>query len=527
MKHNRLILLALCLLALTALLVGCGKEKATTAAATTPSATTPAVITAPAPTTTTTQNDLFQVNFTTGTGTAIPVQLLTRGQTVTPPADPVRAGYDFAGWTLYGQPYDFTAPVTSNLVLVATWVEKICDMTFVDLEGEELLTVSLPYGVGVDAPTPDLSSLADNELVEGWISDEGVVFDGFAREDGIYRPRKIPAVTLYFWDEYGEEPLYAFKLKAGEKLGAPPSALDKTSERKEFVEWITTTGASYVPGRAYSATVSFYAVYQQKFAVEFYCGSTLKKTLLVEDGGYALTPPTPDAAEEGYAFSGWYTEQGEKWSASLPIVEDMVFRAEYKPTHTVTFMLNGSTFSTVSVADGGTVPFPVDPQGKVFYTFSPANALYNVTEDRTVELTAVSYSTCLRYTYGMTNQDSGYFQNVKTNGYVAKYATVLYEVGHYFTLTGNMYGPITGWINQDRLEPGMSVEFDVILDGEVVNHVVLTSTYNAKAHPIMCMVPTSGEHTLTIRVTAMNGIYEFNQWGSNMLCSVLYCYLPR
>ena len=146
---------------------------------------------------------------------------------------------------------------------------------------------------------------------------------------------------------------------------------------------------------------------------------------------------------------------------------------------------------------------------------------------RTVELTAVSYSTCRRYTYGMTNQDSGYFQNVKTNGYVAKYATVLYEVGHYFTLTGNMYGPITGWINQDRLEPGMSVEFDVILDGEVVNHVVLTSDYNANAHPIMCMVPTSGEHTLTIRVTAMNGIYEFNQWGSNMLCSVLYCYLPR
>ena len=94
-------------------------------------------------------------------------------------------------------------------------------------------------------------------------------------------------------------------------------------------------------------------------------------------------------------------------------------------------------------------------------------------------------------------------------------------------VTGDMYGPITGWINQDRLTPGQSVEFDVILDGEVVNHVVLTSSYNANAHPIMCMIPTPGQHTLTIRVTAMNGIYEFNQWGSNMLCSVLYYYLPR
>lgn len=37
------------------------------------------------------------------------------------PAKPARPGYEFAGWRLDGRAYDFTAPVTRDLTLVAAW----------------------------------------------------------------------------------------------------------------------------------------------------------------------------------------------------------------------------------------------------------------------------------------------------------------------------------------------------------------------------------------------------------------------
>lgn len=43
------------------------------------------------------------------------------GKTVAQPADPTREGYRFAGWLSNGKPYDFSTPVTSNIVLTASW----------------------------------------------------------------------------------------------------------------------------------------------------------------------------------------------------------------------------------------------------------------------------------------------------------------------------------------------------------------------------------------------------------------------
>lgn len=43
------------------------------------------------------------------------------GKPVGQPKDPAREGYEFAGWTLDGKPYDFGTPVTRDLTLKAMW----------------------------------------------------------------------------------------------------------------------------------------------------------------------------------------------------------------------------------------------------------------------------------------------------------------------------------------------------------------------------------------------------------------------
>lgn len=66
----------------------------------------------------------FTVSFRTNGGTAVEQQTITEGGTVEKPMDPTRDGYTFTGWLLDGQPYDFTTPITGNIVLDAAWEQN-------------------------------------------------------------------------------------------------------------------------------------------------------------------------------------------------------------------------------------------------------------------------------------------------------------------------------------------------------------------------------------------------------------------
>ena len=68
--------------------------------------------------------DTYTVNFDSAGGSYVAGQSVRYGQTVAEPAAPTRSGYDFAGWRLSGEAYDFSAAVTGNLTLTAVWTAK-------------------------------------------------------------------------------------------------------------------------------------------------------------------------------------------------------------------------------------------------------------------------------------------------------------------------------------------------------------------------------------------------------------------
>lgn len=65
------------------------------------------------------------ISFDSADGTAIPDQPVTDGDTLTPPADPTRAGYQFTGWQLGTLAYDFSTPVTGPVTLTAAWLPTL------------------------------------------------------------------------------------------------------------------------------------------------------------------------------------------------------------------------------------------------------------------------------------------------------------------------------------------------------------------------------------------------------------------
>ena len=78
------------------------------------------------------------------------------GETVAKPADPTREGYTFKGWKLNGADYDFSAPVTEDLTLVAEWevipgeIDKDVDLSQVKITKK---VTTVPEGMDYEQTT--------------------------------------------------------------------------------------------------------------------------------------------------------------------------------------------------------------------------------------------------------------------------------------------------------------------------------------------------------------------------------------
>lgn len=66
---------------------------------------------------------VYTVTFDSNGGSPVPLQVRPQGAAVVKPADPTLDGWDFGGWYIGEDAYDFTQPVTANLTLTAKWTQ--------------------------------------------------------------------------------------------------------------------------------------------------------------------------------------------------------------------------------------------------------------------------------------------------------------------------------------------------------------------------------------------------------------------
>ena len=109
------------------------------------------------------------------------------GESVREPDDPVREGYEFAGW--YADEdctvaYDFTEPVTGDMTLYAKWDIRQLSVTFDDgVDGNEDVVSTVDYGEPVAKPDDPVREGYD---FAGWYTDEActVAYDFAAPVEG-------------------------------------------------------------------------------------------------------------------------------------------------------------------------------------------------------------------------------------------------------------------------------------------------------------------------------------------------------
>ena len=112
----------------------------------------------------------YTVTFDSASGSDVPPVTVDHGTPVAVPADPTRAGYAFAGWSLTAQSgpdpqplFDFTTPITGPTTLHAQWLQEF-EVTFDSNGGTTVPAQMVPY---------------TRLIVEPQVSREGYTLDGW------------------------------------------------------------------------------------------------------------------------------------------------------------------------------------------------------------------------------------------------------------------------------------------------------------------------------------------------------------
>ena len=265
-------------------------------------------------------NMLYTISFNLGYdgATEIASQKLLAGASVTKPADPVRTGYDFAGWykeNTYANVFDYTTEtVIDNATIYAKWI-RISTVTYnPNYEGAQNLTATTSMGI------------AENKVLE---NREKNAFQGWYLEAACTNAFNFQTVldsdiTLYAkWIQIGDTE-YDVTFNLGYE-GAPAIATQKVAENTRATKPTDPVRSGYEFGGWYkeagcinefnfntdtiTQNTTIYAKWNKLYDVTFnlgYEGAPAIDAQSVVDGSKATKPTDPERT--GYDFGGWYKE---------------------------------------------------------------------------------------------------------------------------------------------------------------------------------------------------------------------------
>ena len=293
----------------------------------------------------------YTVRFDTAGGTAAAPASAAHGETVTAPENVTREGYNFVGWYLGDEAYDFATPVTGNLTLTARWQIKTFTVRFVDTDGTELGRETVEWGKGATAPAAP--EPAENMLFTGWDKD----FDRVT-EDLTVTATYAKKISVRFETEAGGL-LGTLYVPQGSGVTAPDISAPGEQyeldgyfvggERYDFATPVTEDLTVVVRWKIRTFTVRFDSA-----------GGDGREPQTIEWGGTVTKPEDPTRTY--YRFGGWQLN-GEAYDFTTPVKSDMTLKAYWiNIRYRVTFDSDGgSAVNDVLAIAGEPLTKPANP----------------------------------------------------------------------------------------------------------------------------------------------------------------------
>ena len=307
------------------------------------------------------------------------------GEAVSIPADPVKEGYDFIGWYLDDEEYDFSKPVTRDLTLTAKFVisEYIVsfDENLIVKNGETTLNSGdkVPYGTKLAVSA--VGKTGYTAVVKA---------DGAAIGSEYTVTKDVEFTVEYIVNEYtisfdtdGGSAIDPITQDYGTTVVAPA---DPVKEGYTFAGWEPVLPET-MPAMDMAVKAKWTPI---MLKVTFDADGT--KTEQVVQYGKAVAKPE-DPVKEGYTFVAWYLDDGV-YDFDTPVTGDITLTAHFVKVvvkHTVTFDVDGDK-TTAEVEDGKAVAKPEDPvkEGYTFVAWYFNGKPYDFSTPATMDLTLVA-----------------------------------------------------------------------------------------------------------------------------------------
>ncbi len=288
----------------------------------------------------------YKVTFNTDGGNPTPAaQTVERlGKVSEPTVKPVRTGFEFVGWTLDGEAYDFDDPVTKDIELKANWKQAATQTWTVTykLYGDVCQYASVENGQTAAEFTPEAR---DGFTFAGWYEDENFNTK-FNFDTAITKDTSIYAK----WNQSVSKHKVTYKLyddvcqyTSVEDGQTAPELQPGTRESYRFVGWYADE--QFKTKFDFSAKITqdttIYAKWAQQYTVTFSTPEDAEQVsaLTVDAGTTIASADLPRATREHYRFRGWNDADGTEVS-DLTVNSDVTLTARWRGENLFVWMHN-------------------------------------------------------------------------------------------------------------------------------------------------------------------------------------------
>ena len=340
----------------------------------------------------------------------------TGNEKITLPSDPQKEGYTFDGWYWdngsWNQPLTvdslLNTPISSNKSVYAKFTsnaEKDISLYFV-VDGVTYATVETTGNESVTLPA---NPQKDGYTFDGWYFDKDVWSKAFTSQTLVSSPittnttlyakftqnAVVNTYTLYF---IVDGVTYTTLETPGNEAITLPTAPEKSGYTFDgwFFDkdvWSQQLTANSLVSAPITQNTSVYAKFTQntipddpdpvtEYTLTFVVDGTTYHTLTIAGNATIVLPTAPE--KSGYTFDGWFFDK-DVWSQQLsanslvsaPITQNTSVYAKFTenvipddpdPEYTITFIVDGVTYHSISTAGNEIIVIPTDPQ-KDGYTF--------------------------------------------------------------------------------------------------------------------------------------------------------------
>lgn len=284
---------------------------------------------------------LYTISFNTDGGNEVVSQEIEEGNKINKPTDPTKEGYEFLGWYLNGEYFDFETSVEKNIELEARWKELAKDNNEEEIKEdenkkEEETTKVTKYTVTFDS---NGGSKVSSQTVEK---------NKTAKEPT--NPTKS-GYTFKGW--YLGNSKYSFSKKVTKNITLT-AKWEKVEEKEE------TPSTPVV----------------KKYTVTFDTdGGKSIASQTVEDGKTATKPTDP--TKKGYTFKGWY-HNGTLFNFNTKIAGNVTLVAKWEKNAVITSKIETIASSYVGQVRIFVLKDGVKVAGIVDITLSDGTVVKNV-----------------------------------------------------------------------------------------------------------------------------------------------------